>query len=276
MPERTPCHVSLHYVLPPEERDAYRSLPDEAKASWKNALLGEDQIDEPETAGNYFIDLAPEEIEAANTARNVSYVLPEETTRAHGDPNDVEVVAEEANVMLESDGEPAKASDFAFPAPETMVFHRAVGTEKNKNAGKGFLVWLLDTGVSKVMERMTHGGVVFRKSYVGGDTEDRNGHGSMSCSLAAPNGASLAVCKVLGDNGSGSSVGITAAIRDAARFVRANPRYRGKVILSGSLGGEPGQRFRPYEEACAEAEAAGALCLWSAGNDGVYGSFKPS
>lgn len=280
MTERTPYHIRLHYVLPPEERDAYRSLPDEARASWKNALLEDEQIDEPESAGNYFIDLAPEEVEAANAARNVSYVLPEMEVHTHGDPGDVEVVAEAGmfNRLVESQrvDEDLGAADFTFPEAACMKFHNAAGTEKNKDAGKGYLVFLLDTGVSKAMERMTPGGVVFRKSYVGGDTEDRNGHGSMSCSLAVPNGASLAVCKVLGDNGSGSSVGITAAIRDAARFVRANPKYKGKVVLSGSLGGSPGQRFKPYEDACAEAEAAGVLCLWSAGNDGVYGVSPPA
>lgn len=278
MSERKTCHVSLFYVLPEEERD---EITPEMRATWKNALLGEDQLDAVGERGNYFVDLTEEEIARANSPaiKNVEYAIPAETVRVHGDPEDVEVVAEARTFDLYAESvEPLGATrDFAFPEAKAMAYHRATGTEKNKGAGKGYIAWHLDTGVSKVMERMTPGGIVFRKDYTGsGTTEDRNGHGSMSCSLAVPLGASLAVCKVLGDDGSGSSVGITAAIRDAAKFVRENPKYRDKVVLTGSLGGSPGTRFKPYEDACKEAEEAGVLCLWSAGNDGAHAISPPA
>lgn len=284
MTERIPHHVRLHFVLPPHERDEYRALPDEAKATWRNALMGLDQIDAPGERGHYTIALTEEERERANAARNVEYAIPAETVRAAslGDPDSVEVVAEAGSFHALAEHEedadtPAKVQTAAFPEAKAMAYHRATGTEKNKGAGKGYIAWHLDTGVSKVMERMTPGGIVFRKDYTGsGTTEDRNGHGSMSCSLAVPLGASLAVCKVLGDDGSGSSVGITAAIRDAAKFVRENPKYRDKVVLTGSLGGSPGTRFKPYEDACKEAEEAGVLCLWSAGNDGAHAISPPA
>lgn len=284
MPERTDTHVRLHYVLPPEERDEWGNMSDEVKSSWRNALLGEEQIDAVGEPGNYTVALTDDERVRFEESRNCAYAIPAEEARVHADPDDVEVVAEAGmfNRLIESqqvDEEPG-AADFAFPEAALMRYHNAVGTEKNKYAGQGFICWHLDTGVSAVMERMTPGGIVFRRNYTGvgsvGDTDDRNGHGSMTLSLAVPLGASAAVCKVLGDNGSGSSIGITAAIRDAAKFVRETPKYRKKIVLSGSLGGEPGQRFPPYEDACKEAEEAGVLCLWSAGNDGQPQLSPPS
>lgn len=283
MPERVDTHIKLHYTLPPGERDGYDSLPVEAKTTWRNALLGPEQLDAPGSEGNYYIALTNEERQRANAARNVAYAVPAEDVHAHGDPDDVEVVAEprkDANILIRyehTQAIPVDVQDFGFPEPAMMSYHGAKGTEKNARAGRGYLVWHLDTGVSKVMEDMTPGGVVFRKDYTGsGTTEDRNGHGSMTCSLAVPNGASLAVCKVLGDGGSGSSVGITAAIRDAAAFVRENPKYKGKTILSGSLGGRPGAVFQPYVDACRDAEADGVLCIWSAGNDSQHALSAPS
>ncbi len=267
-------HVRLHYVLPPEERDEWNALPEEVKASWRNALLGEEQIDRAGERGHYFVDLSDEEARSANAARNVEYAVPEEVVYPHADPDEAEVVAEAGTFGLRCESDPEEegvgALDFAFPESATMRYHNAVGTEKNRDAGKGFLVWHLDDGVSRVIEGMTPGGIVFRKNYVqgGSDTTIDARHGSMTCAIAVPGMASLAVCKVLHD-GSGSSVGITAAIRDAARFVRENPKWRRKVILTGSLGGRPGHRFQPYVDACREAEDEGIVCLWSAGNDGV-------
>lgn len=280
MPERTEHHVALHFVRPPEERDTWDAMPGEVKASWRNALLGDEQIDEPNEKGNYFVRLTNEERRVFEAVQNVAYAVAVEEVHAHGDPGAVEVVAENVNPILEHEYEAAgltSALDFAFPDPATMVFHNAKGTEKNARAGKGYLVWHLDDGVSKVMEDMTPGGVVFRKNYVGGSgTDNPNGHGSMTCSLAVSNGAALAVCKVLGDNGSGSSAGITAAIRDAAKYAREHPGMEGKIVLTGSLGGAPGRVYQPYVDACEEAEDAGVLCLWSAGNDGQHAISAPA
>lgn len=280
MTERKPRHIALHYVLPSEERDTWSAQDEETKASWRNALLGGEQLDAPGEAGNYTVSLTEEQAEAFRAAKNCRYVVEEEIAAAHGDPDDVEIVAEAKTFQLNEEHVEdldAAIQDFAFPEALAMRYHNATGTEKNEDAGRGFLVWHLDTGVSGVIERMTPGGVVFRKNYVGGSsTADDNGHGSMTCSLAVPNGAALAVCKVLSANGSGSSVGITAAIRQAAAFVKANPQYHNKTVLSGSLGGSPGQRFQPYVDACREAEEAGVLCDWSAGNDGVHGISAPA
>lgn len=282
MSERIDTHVALHFVRPPEERDTWNAMPEEVKASWRNALLEDEQLDEPGRKGNYFVRLTNEEREAFEAADNCAYAVAVEEVHAHGDPGAVEVVAEAGTFHALSEAEedadaPAGVQDFGFPDAATMIFHNATGTEKNARAGKGYLVWHLDTGVSKVMEDMTPGGVVFRKNYVGGSgTDDLNGHGSMSCSLAVPNGAALAVCKVLADNGSGSSAGITAAIRDAAKYAREHPTMKGKIVLTGSLGGAPGRVYQPYVDACAEAEDAGVLCLWSAGNDGQHAISAPA
>jgi len=286
MSERTDTHIRLFYVLPEEERDGFRALPDEAKKTWRNALLGTEQLDDVGERGHYTVALTDDERERANRARNVEYAIPATTAHTHGDPQDVEVVARAGEYELESESEAeaeveteATIRSFVFPDPATMVYHNAKGTEKNRNAGKGFVVWHLDTGASKVMEEMTPGGIVFRKNYTGGDpndTTDRQGHGSLTLSLAVPMGASAAICKVLGDDGSGSSVGIVAAIRDAAKYAREKPALKGKIILTGSLGGAPGQRFQPYVDACYEAEEAGVLCLWSAGNDGVNAIAAPA
>lgn len=281
MPERVEHHVVLHFVRPPEERDTWNALPEEVRASWKNALLEDDQLDGVNESGNYFVQLTNEERRAFEAASNCSYAVAVEEVHTH-DVGDVKVIAEAGTFHALSEAEedantPVGVQDFSFPEPATMIFHGSKGTEKNARAGKGYLVFHLDTGVSKVMEDMTPGGVVFRKNYVGGSgTDDINGHGSMSCSLAVPNGAALAVCKVLGDDGSGSSAGITAAIRDAAKYAREHPKMKGKIVLTGSLGGAPGRVYQPYIDACSEAEAAGVLCLWSAGNDGQHAISAPA
>ena len=94
--------------------------------------------------------------------------------------------------------------------------------------------------------------------------------------VAAPGAVDVDVHQVLNARGSGGSDGITAAIRNAARLARQNPRLKGKMILNGSLGGPPGVHFKPYNDACLEAESAGVLCLWSAGNHGSSKISAPS
>lgn len=274
-------HVSLHYVLPASGRDLFAEQPGVVKESWRNVLLGDQQIDPPGEEGNYFVDLTMEEAEDFRSANNARDVVPVESASTHNFTRieEAEVVApaganilSEAERIAQSDDlsqEPAEAEDFAFPEAATMAYHRANGSEANPNVGKGYVVSHLDTGVSGAQERLTGGDVIFRRSYVGEDSYDgKNGHGSAVGSLAFPGKADVMVHEVLGHDGSGGSDGITAAIRETARFARSNPSLFGKIVLTGSLGGEPGRTFKPYEDACREAEAAGVLCLWSAGNDG--------
>lgn len=252
-------HVKLHYVLPAEDRDEWNRVPDAIKATWRNALLGEEQIDAVGEVGNYVIELTKDLVEQVRSAKNVAYV--EEAIEAR-----IQQIGEVEPAMF-ADAE----TDQAFPDPAMMKYHNAEGTE-TPEIGAGYGLFILDTGASKNAESQTTGGIKGRTNYTGSgsstDTTDRQGHGSMTLNLAAVGKVWAWVMKVLGDNGSGSSTGIIAAIRGAAKFVRDNPQYKGKIILSGSLGGPPGQKLQAYTDACADAEAAGVLCLWSAGNDG--------
>lgn len=289
MPEADRHHVKLFYVLPASERDLWNEQDSQIKDSWRNALLGEEQLAAVGQESEYFCDLTPEKAREFASAKNCASVVPVERVEAQniGSVSEAEVVAPEgANILMESDRiragedlneEPHEALDFAFPEAQTMAYHRATGSEANPNVGAGFLVSHLDTGVSRAQERLTGGKVLFRRSYVGEDSYDGvSSHGSATASLAFAGKADVMVHEVLGHDGSGGSDGITAAIYETIEFVKKNPQYRNKCVLTGSLGSPPGPPFGPYVDACRKAEAAGILCIWSAGNDGRHGIGRPA
>lgn len=137
--------------------------------------------------------------------------------------------------------------------------------------GKGVRVAVLDTGTDTSHPDLSAGfaGPADAKDFTGSRTswKDVQGHGSHCAGRVLARGtnhgvapeASLIVGKVLDDNGRGSVVGIAAGIRWAAID-------RNVDVISGSLGG-PGRD--PYiPPALAEAEAAGVILVFAAGNEG--------
>ncbi|MFF9620431.1 S8 family serine peptidase [Streptomyces griseosporeus] len=146
--------------------------------------------------------------------------------------------------------------------------------------GKGVTVAVLDTGVD-----LTHpdlaGRVTATRSFVEGqDVADRNGHGTHVTSTVGGSGAAsdgvergvapgatLAVGKVLGDQGSGSESQIIAGMEWAAREVRAR-------VISMSLGStEPSDGTDPMAAALNTLSAeTGALFVVAAGNTGTPSS----
>ncbi|GHD92456.1 peptidase [Streptomyces naganishii JCM 4654] len=146
--------------------------------------------------------------------------------------------------------------------------------------GKGVTVAVLDTGVDAAHPDLT-GRVRVAKDFTGGgDTADRDGHGTHVTSTVGGSGAAsggkekgvapdatLAVGKVLGDQGSGSESQIIAGMEWAARDVRAR-------IVSMSLGStEPSDGTDPMALAVDTlSRQTGALFVVAAGNTGAPSS----
>ncbi|MFE1859770.1 S8 family serine peptidase [Streptomyces anandii] len=146
--------------------------------------------------------------------------------------------------------------------------------------GKGVTVAVLDTGVDATHPDLA-GRVSVTKDFTGGgDTADRDGHGTHVTSTVGGSGAAsggrekgvapdatLAVGKVLGDQGSGSESQIIAGMEWAARDVRAR-------IVSMSLGStEPSDGTDPMALAVDTlSEQTGALFVVAAGNTGAPSS----
>ncbi|MFJ6082454.1 S8 family serine peptidase [Streptomyces sp. NPDC092369] len=146
--------------------------------------------------------------------------------------------------------------------------------------GKGVTVAVLDTGVD-VGHPDLAGRVSVTKSFIEGEeVADRNGHGTHVTSTVGGDGAAsegkergvapdatLAVGKVLSDQGSGSESQIIAGMEWAARDVHAR-------IVSMSLGStEPSDGTDPMAQALdALTEETGALFVVAAGNTGAPSS----
>merc|ERR1719429_125808 len=149
---------------------------------------------------------------------------------------------------------------------------RRIGADRRTSTGRGVSVYVLDTGV-----RTSHrdfGGrarsgadaTTGRFRECNGATNcavDRQGHGTHCAGTVggtnygvAP-GATIVAAKVLGDQGSGSTSGITAAIDWVAR--KSGPR-----VASLSLGG-PGVS-RAYRTAIDSATRAGVTVVVAGGN----------
>ncbi|MFD7991961.1 S8 family serine peptidase [Streptomyces mexicanus] len=146
--------------------------------------------------------------------------------------------------------------------------------------GKGVTVAVLDTGVDTGHPDLS-GRVGETKSFIEGeDVADRNGHGTHVTSTVGGSGAAsggqekgvapeatLAVGKVLDDQGNGSESEIIAGMEWAARDVRAR-------IVSMSLGStEPSDGTDPMARALDTlTQETGALFVVAAGNTGAPSS----
>ncbi|MFF8928909.1 S8 family serine peptidase [Streptomyces longwoodensis] len=149
--------------------------------------------------------------------------------------------------------------------------------------GKGVTVAVLDTGVDADHPDLADRVAVSRSFVEGEEGEgvaDRNGHGTHVTSTVGGSGAAsdgrekgvapgatLAVGKVLGDQGSGSESQIIAGMEWAAREVRAD-------VISLSLGTtEPSDGTDPMARAVDALSAeTGALFVVAAGNTGTPSS----
>ncbi|WP_371636495.1 S8 family serine peptidase [Streptomyces zaomyceticus] len=158
-----------------------------------------------------------------------------------------------------------------------------IGTPKAWEAGltgKGVKVAVLDTGADLAHPDLA-GRVTESKSFIAGqEVADRNGHGTHVASTVGGSGAgsdgeekgvapgaTLAVGKVLSDEGSGSESEIIAGMEWAAKDIDAK-------IVSMSLGSrEPSDGTDPMAQAVNTLTAeTGALFVIAAGNSGAPGS----
>ncbi|MFS8199548.1 S8 family serine peptidase [Streptomyces sp. CWNU-52B] len=146
--------------------------------------------------------------------------------------------------------------------------------------GKGVTVAVLDTGVDAGHPDLA-GRVAATRSFIEGEeVADRNGHGTHVTSTVGGSGAAsggaergvapgatLAVGKVLGDQGTGSESQIIAGMEWAARDV-------GATVVSMSLGTtEPSDGTDPMAQAVETlTEETGALFVVAAGNTGAPSS----
>jgi subtilisin len=133
--------------------------------------------------------------------------------------------------------------------------------------GTGINVAVLDTGIDSRHEDLH---VCGGASFVGGDHEDRNGHGTHVAGTIAglgtrrgvvgvAPGARLYAAKVLDDEGVGTWLSVARGIEWAVR--------QGMRVTNLSLGSP--QPSRTLELACREAADAGVLLVGAAGNSGA-------
>ncbi|MFR0352412.1 S8 family serine peptidase [Streptomyces sediminimaris] len=146
--------------------------------------------------------------------------------------------------------------------------------------GKGVTVAVLDSGADTSHPDLAQRVAVTRSFVEGEDAADRNGHGTHVTSIVGGSGAAsggreqgvapqatLAVGKVLDDQGSGSESQIIAGMEWAARDVRAR-------VVSMSLGStDPSDGTDPMAQAVDTlSRQTGALFVVAAGNTGAPSS----
>lgn len=147
------------------------------------------------------------------------------------------------------------------------LIERDLPDEWKEGAGEGVIVFVLDTGVPEHKDLPTPKAEM---NFTNSRTKyDRQGHHSHCAGIVhqwAPK-ADLAHFKVLGDNGSGATTWITAAINRVTELWEGGLKneYKGCVI-SLSLGGP---NDRDQDAACKRAEAAGICLCAAAGNSGA-------
>lgn len=134
--------------------------------------------------------------------------------------------------------------------------------------GKGIVVAVLDTGISK-NHPFLKDNIIDGKDFSGkGDYEDGSGHGSHVAGIikqVAPN-VDLLIGKVLDDDGGGSYQSIINGINWATNYVSANgERTR---IINLSLGGS--EHSDELEQAILNAVSKGILVVVASGNEGKH------
>jgi major intracellular serine protease len=134
--------------------------------------------------------------------------------------------------------------------------------------GKGIVVAVLDTGISK-NHPFLKDSIIDGKDFSGkGDYEDGNGHGSHVSGIikqVAPN-VDLLIGKVLDDEGGGSYQSIIDGVNWATNYVGENgERTR---IINMSLGGA--FHSKELEEAILNAVSKGILVVVASGNEGNH------
>ena len=134
---------------------------------------------------------------------------------------------------------------------------------------------VLDTGVDNTHPNLQNFvDMTLAKSFVGGDTMDRQSHGTHVSGTIASYGdvsgvmqnASIIPVKVLGDDGTGSTYGIQEGILYAAS-IKAD-------VINMSLGG--GGYSQGMDEACQTAVNSGTVVIAASGNNGSGTGFLPS
>jgi subtilisin family serine protease len=157
---------------------------------------------------------------------------------------------------------------------------RAVNVLKSELTGKGVKMAVLDTGFD-----FTHpdfeGRTIHRKSFVGRQAIDKDGHGTHCVGIAgggrkgkagfrygvAP-GSKLYIGKILDDNGEGSDGLALAGIEWALE--------KGCRVISMSFGAEPEEGHSPIFESVAQTVLANRCLLVAAtGNDSKRGRMAP-
>lgn len=134
---------------------------------------------------------------------------------------------------------------------------------------------VLDTGIDSTHPSLSDFvSTSLGKSFVGGDTGDRAGHGTHVAGTIASYGevsgvmqhATLIPVKVLGDDGTGSMYGIQQGITYAASI--------DADVINMSLGG--GGYFQGMEEAIETANSQGTIVVAASGNDGANNVSYPA
>ena len=135
------------------------------------------------------------------------------------------------------------------------------------NGSSNVKIAVLDTGIDNTHPNLANFvNMSLAKSFVGGDTMDRQKHGTHVSGTIASYGnvsgvmqnASLIPVKVLGDNGKGSTYGIQQGVLYAAS-IKAD-------VINMSLGG--GNYSAGMFDACTTAVNAGVVVIAASGNDG--------
>jgi len=157
---------------------------------------------------------------------------------------------------------------------------QAVNVGKSAYTGKGVKLAVLDTGFD-----FTHpdfaGRTIHRKSFVGRQAIDKDGHGTHCAGIAgggrkgkagfrygvAP-GAKLFIGKILDDNGEGSDGTALEGIEWALE--------KGCRVISLSMGAEPETAYsKLFEQVAQTVLAQGCLLIAATGNDSRRGKVAP-
>ncbi len=249
--ENTKTYIYMCRVIPPEERDVAR-VHQRDPVEMHEAEIGE--------VRQLSVALTDAGAEAYANASNLIEIEEETTASADG-------WAEPDTGLAEMDGASLASADSpAIPTMEDTNYSRStwLRSESGKK-GAGVKVAVLDTALGAATAKMLDSYIVGHKSWVGGSAlGGENDHGSHCACTALPDKAKLLHGAVLGNNGSGGSAGIIAAIHWAVDS--------GADIISMSLSGSGSEAS--YERAIRRARDRDILVFCAAGNEAERGNPK--
>lgn len=228
-----------------EKRDTAHTFGSEVQELTPEAEIGEEAINA--------VSLSDGELEHYRAASNMLSIEEDAEVSHDVEPGEIEV---------EADAEDVEVAALRIPADEDTAYLRSAWTwTENGYQGRAVKIGIIDSGMGAALANgWAKKYVAAGRSFVPNEAWNRttSAHGSHVFGLAVPEEAQAVICKALGNNGSGYTSWIIAALNYCVQ--------QGCHIVNMSLSGSGAGDI--YERAIRAARSRGVLVVCASGNTG--------